>query len=95
MSEGQSQGRAQGEGQRHKSKHGEVQIYAMLLLVTFGILILVTPAYVMLFYINFFLCGIPFILPSRGEDHVHQPWDQLLSLCHFRTEIQDRLACFV
>ena len=44
-----SEGWSQDESQSSKSKHGEIQIYAMLLLVTFGFLILVTPAYVMLF----------------------------------------------
>ena len=54
MSEGQPLGHGKGEAQSSKSKHYERQIYVVLLLVTFGFLILVTPVYVMLFYINFF-----------------------------------------
>ena len=60
MSEGKPQGQSQGEGQRSKSKHNEIQIYVMLLLVTFGFLILVTPAFVMFFYINFFQGTTPY-----------------------------------
>ena len=60
MSEGKPQGQSQGEGQRSKSKHNEIQIYVMLQLVTFGFLILVTLAYVMLFYINFFQGTTPY-----------------------------------
>ena len=55
-----SEGQGQGEGQSSKSKHYERQIYVMLLLVTFGFLILVTPVYVMLFYINFFQGSSPY-----------------------------------
>ena len=60
ISEGQHQGHGKGEGQSSKSKHYERQIYVMLLLVTFGFLILVTPVYVMLFYINFFQGTTPY-----------------------------------
>ena len=55
-----SEGQGQSQGQSSKSKHYERQIYIMLLLVTFGFLILVTPVYVMLFYINFFQGTTPY-----------------------------------
>ena len=44
-----------GEGQGHKSKvkQSERQVYITLLLIAFGFLILSTPVYCMVFYINF------------------------------------------
>ena len=40
------------EGQMDKIKNSEMQMFVILLLVTFGFLILTTPAYVFFFYIN-------------------------------------------
>ena len=50
VSEGQSQGR--GQGQASKMKNSERQIYTMLLLVTFGFLVLTSPMYIMTLYVN-------------------------------------------
>ena len=50
-----SQGRSQGQG----TKSTERQIYIILLLVTFGFLILTTPAYAMLIWINFTTASTP------------------------------------
>ena len=47
------EGQGQDEGQTSKLKSSERQIIMMLLLVTFGFLILSTPVYVMVFFINF------------------------------------------
>ena len=49
--EGHNQG--QSEGHTNPMKTAEQQIYTMLLLVTFGYLILTTPGYAMLFYVNY------------------------------------------
>ena len=43
----------QGQGQSHKIKSSESQIYVILLLVTFAFLILTTPAYIVFLYIMF------------------------------------------
>ena len=40
------------EGQMDKIKNSEMQIFVILLLVTFGFLVLTTPAYAFFFYIN-------------------------------------------
>ena len=53
----QGQGHTQGQGHNENSCQGQVkntdqQIYTMLLLVTFSYLVLNTPAYIMLLYIN-------------------------------------------
>ena len=45
--QGCSKGQNQGQGQRN-SEH---QIYIMLLVVTFGFLILITPGYIVVFYV--------------------------------------------
>ena len=47
------EGQGQSEDQTSKLKSSERQIIMMLLLVTFGFLILNTPVYVMVFFINF------------------------------------------
>ena len=49
-----------GQGQKSKAKQPEKQIYITLLLVTFGFLILSTPVYAMVFYINFFSGKTPY-----------------------------------
>ena len=48
-----SHGQGRSEGQTSKIKNSEMQIFVILLLVTFGFLILTTPAYVLFLYINF------------------------------------------
>ena len=48
-----SQSKGQGEDQASKIKNSEMQIFVILLLVTFGFLILTTPAYILFLYINF------------------------------------------
>ena len=53
-----SQGQSKGQG----TKNTERQIYIILLLVAFGFLILTTPAYAMLIWINFTTASTP--LPS-------------------------------
>ena len=47
------EGQSQGQGQTDPMKTVERQIYTMLLLVTFGYLLLTTPGYAMLFYVNY------------------------------------------
>ena len=47
------QGQGRSEGQASKIKSSEMQIFIILLLVTFGFLFLTTPAYVLFVYINF------------------------------------------
>ena len=47
------------EGQNPKGKNSELQIFIMLLLVTFAFLILTTPMYVLIFYVNFFHGNTP------------------------------------
>ena len=47
----ENEGQGQSEGQSSKIKNSERQIYVMLLSVTFGFLILITPIYAMAFYI--------------------------------------------
>ena len=47
-----NKGQGQSEGQSSKNKNSEMQIFIILLLVTFGFLILTTPAYVFFLYIN-------------------------------------------
>ena len=49
--QGQIQGQREGLGSKIKSS--EMQIFIILLLVTFGFLFLTTPAYVLFVYINF------------------------------------------
>ena len=51
MSECEGQG--QSDNQTSKMKTSEMQIYIILLLVTFGFLILATPAYVFFFYVMY------------------------------------------
>ena len=48
---GQGQSQCQGHGQRSKVKSTENQVFAMLLLVSFGFLILMTPGYVLFLFI--------------------------------------------
>ena len=47
-----NQGQGQSQGQSDKEKQFEKQTYAILFLVTFGFLILVTPSYLCYIYIN-------------------------------------------
>ena len=54
-----SQGHGQGQSQDQGTKNTERQIYVILLLVTFGFLILTTPAYAMLIWINFTAVSTP------------------------------------
>ena len=54
------QGANEGQGQKSKAKQPERQIYITPLLVTFGFLILSTPVYAMVFYINFFSGNTPY-----------------------------------
>ena len=49
---GEDQGQSQGQGRTRQIKNTDEQIYTMLLLVTFSYLILTTPSYIMLLYIN-------------------------------------------
>ena len=49
-----SETQGQNEGQILKSKNSDKQIFTMLLLVTFGYLILITPGKVLIFYLNFY-----------------------------------------
>ena len=51
--ENQGQDQSQRQSQTNTVKTVERQIYTMLLLVTFGYLILTTPGYAMLFYVNY------------------------------------------
>ena len=53
-SESQGKGQSQGEGQIPKLKSSEMQVYIILLLVTFGFLILTTPAYALFIYMMFY-----------------------------------------
>ena len=53
-----SEGQGQTEGQKGKSS--EKQIFTMLLLVTFGFLILTTPLYILMFYQNFYQGSTPY-----------------------------------
>ena len=53
MSKGQGHGQGHSEGQSTKIKSSEMQIYVILLLVTFGFLILMTPAYVLFVFVMF------------------------------------------
>ena len=50
-SKGQTQGQPQGQGQISSVKTSEIQIYIILLLVTFSFLVLTTPGQVILLYI--------------------------------------------
>ena len=50
----------QNEGQDTKSKNSDFQIFIMLLLVTFAFLILTTPMYVLIFYVNFYHGNTPY-----------------------------------
>ena len=50
---GRSKGQGQAEGQTTRLKSSEKQIYILLLLVTFAFLILTTPGYAMVMYVNF------------------------------------------
>ena len=45
--------RSEGQGQTFKVKSQEKQIYIMLLLVTFGFMILTTPTYIVIYYVSF------------------------------------------
>ena len=54
LGEGQDQDQCQGQSQGHRNtRHPEKQIIMMLLVVTFSFLILMIPAYSMLFYTHF------------------------------------------
>ena len=53
-SDTQAEGQGQNEGHLQKMKSSEKQIITMLLLVTFGFLILMTPMYTISFYSEFF-----------------------------------------
>ena len=55
-----NEGHGEGQGQKSKAKQPERQIYITLLLGTFGFLILSTPVYAMVFYINFFSGNTPY-----------------------------------
>ena len=66
----------------------------MLLLVTFGYLILITPGKVLIFYLNFYsghtayyYAGTSFIIPGWRKDIVYQPWNKLPFLCNVWSEI--------
>ena len=54
ISQNRDQGQSQGQGQNFKIKNSQKQIFAILLLVTFGFLILTTPAY-LFFIFNMFI----------------------------------------
>ena len=49
----QSESQGRNEGQSSKLKNSEKQIFILLLLVTFAFLILTTPGYAMILYVNF------------------------------------------
>ena len=54
LEEGQNEDQCQGQSQGHRNtRHPEKQIITMLLVVTFSYLVLMIPAYSMLFYIQF------------------------------------------
>ena len=53
-------GQGHSEGNARKDKHPERQIYTMLLLVTFGFLILTTPAKSLVFYMNSYSSNTPY-----------------------------------
>ena len=55
-----SQVQGQVEGQNPKGKNSELQIFIMLLSVTFAFLILTTPMYVLIFYVNFYHGNTPY-----------------------------------
>ena len=54
QNQGQCEGQSPGEGQTPKLKSSEMQVYIILLLVTFGFLILTTPAYALFVYMMFY-----------------------------------------
>ena len=54
-----TQGQGQSEGQNTNHKTSERQVYIMLLLVTFGFLVLTTPTYAVVFYMNFYQGNSP------------------------------------
>ena len=87
------------ERNRHNSrgKNVDKQIFTMLLLVTFGYLILTTPAKLVMFYLNFYsgntpllLCGASLVLSNWRKDFLHKSWNQLLSVRHVWSEIPHR-----
>ena len=55
-----SRSEGQTEGQTSQVKSSERQIFIMLLLVTFGFLILTTPLYILMFYQNFYQGSTPY-----------------------------------
>ena len=55
-----SDGQSEGECQSSKGKISEWQIFIMLLSVTFTFLMLTTPMYVLIFYVNFYQGNTPY-----------------------------------
>ena len=60
-----SEGQCQNEGQNTKLKQSERQIYIILLLVTFGFLVLTTPSYVWLLWVTFYQRSTPYYIASN------------------------------
>ena len=54
LGEGQGHHQGQRQGQTSKLKSSEKQVFAILLLVTFGFLIMTTPSYVFFLYVKFY-----------------------------------------
>ena len=54
-----AQGQGQTQGQGNADKHFERQIYVMLLLLTFGFLVLTTPVYIVNFWLTFYFQPTP------------------------------------
>ena len=80
--QGQSQGQSQGQIKASKHKTPDKQTYMILLLVTFGFLILNTPAYLFFLFVmivDFTKSPILFsgyhILSHRTEAKLHKSWD--------------------
>ena len=96
-SETQGQGRSEGQNSS-KMKSSERQIIIMLLLVTFGFLILLTPSYVVTFCVAFLnisssprtYAGYRLFESIGQKTYFHKLCYQFLFVCHIRKQISFR-----
>ena len=85
----------QGKGQTSNIKNTEKQIIVMLLLVTFGFLILSSPCYAMLMYSRYvniekspkFFAGYYLFFSVGQKNILHKFWHKFLLLCDFGSKI--------
>ena len=90
--QGHHQGQGPGQGQSSKLKSSEKQVFAILLLVTFGFLVMTTPSYVFFLYVKFYnytqiaksFAFYHLFVNVAHKMYIHQLWNEFLPVCDLR-----------